>query len=125
MVEDGYRQWLAEAHQKSSDAYDKAVMTLAGGALGISLVFVRDYAPHPVHKWTLGISWSLLGLSLLLILVSFLASKAEIRRLIQAMDEGKEELPHGIWVTRFLNYTAGTSFIVGVGFLVSFALVNL
>jgi hypothetical protein len=123
MTGDGYRQRLVEAHQKSSEAYDKAVMTMAGGALAISLVFVRDYAPHPAHKWTLGISWSLLGLSLLLILVSFLASKEEIRDLIKAMD--KQEPPGGMWVTRILNFAAGASFIVGVGFLVTFALVNL
>jgi hypothetical protein len=49
MAEDAYRQWLVEAYQKSSDAYDKAVMTLAAGALGISLAFVHQVAPQRVY----------------------------------------------------------------------------
>jgi len=123
--QDTYRDWLVRAHHMASRDFDKALMTLSGGALGISLIFVRDYAPHPAHKWTLAISWASLGVSLLVILVSFLASQEEIHRLIREMDEGKQAPRPHKWVTRALNYVAGIGFVMGVGFLFSFALLNL
>lgn len=45
---------LLKAHHTATQDYDKAVFTLAGGALGISLAFVRDIAPKPVPEWLLG-----------------------------------------------------------------------
>jgi len=56
-VSESYRDWLVKAHHTASQDFDRAVMTLAGGGLGISIAFVRDIAPHPVHKWMLAIGW--------------------------------------------------------------------
>lgn len=36
-----YRQWLVYTEHRSSEAYDEAVMTLAGGALAISFADVE------------------------------------------------------------------------------------
>lgn len=64
MADDAHRQLLVEAHRKASEAYDKAVMSLAGGALAISITFVHEVAPKPSHKHWLAVSWGLLALSL-------------------------------------------------------------
>jgi hypothetical protein len=123
---DQYRQTLVEAHQKSSEAYDKAVMTLAGGALAISITFVHNVGPHPKDKGWLAWSWGLLGLSLLLIFASFLASQQTILREIKKRD-GKPvwswDMPG--WATSLLNLFSGGAFIGGVACLVQFAWFNI
>jgi hypothetical protein len=126
MANDSYRQSLVEAHQKSSDAYDKAIMTLAGGGLAISITFVHEVAPHPVHKGWLAWSWGLLALSLGLIFLSFLASQYAISRRIKEWDK------HPVWgwnvpgwMTATLNLLSGGAFIAGVVCLVRFAWFNI
>ena len=47
----GDRKRLTDLHEKATDAFDRAVMTLPGGALGVSLAFIHDVAPHPRHNW--------------------------------------------------------------------------
>ena len=37
-----YRNWLIAAEQKAQEDFDKTVLSLSGGALGISFAFVKD-----------------------------------------------------------------------------------
>ena len=101
-------------------------MTLAGGALGISLAFVHQVASNPTHKNWLAVSWGLLALSLLLIFGSFLASQQTILREIRLRDKRKVwrwDIPG--WATTTLNVTSGAAFIMGVVCLVWFAWLNI
>jgi hypothetical protein len=101
-------------------------MTLAGGALGISLAFVHQVAPNPTHKGWLAWAWGLLALSLLLIFASFLASQQAILREIRLRDRKKVwgwDIPG--WMTTTLNVTSGAAFIMGVVCLVRFAWFNI
>ncbi len=127
-----YRQHLVEAGQKASSAYDKAVMTLAGGALAVSFAFVRDVvggSPAAGTTWRLGAGWLSLAFSLVAILSSMLTSQWALRRAIEQVDakriHGEEP---GAWystVTSALNLAAGLGLILGVGFLLWFAAGNL
>ncbi len=72
----GERQWLLQADHAASRDFDKAIMTLAAGALGVSIAFVHDVAPHPVRVAWLGWAWGLFAASLVLILLSFLDQPA-------------------------------------------------
>jgi len=127
-----YRQHLVEAGQKASSAYDKAVMTLAGGALAVSFAFVKDVvggSPAPGTIWRLGAGWLSLGVSLVAILISMLTSQWALRRAIEQVDAKKirSEEP-GAWYSRAtsgLNIAAGLGLVVGVGFLLWFAGGNL
>src|SRR6185295_17250792 len=58
------------------EAFDKAILTLSAGALGLSLVFIKDVAPLPtaVGLWLLFWSWGFLGAAIFLTLFSFIAS---------------------------------------------------
>src|SRR3990170_935291 len=71
-----YRDWLVQADQKTLEAYDKAVMTLSGGALAISLTFVNDVIPSPIAGTVklLIAAWVSLALSIAAILISKLTS---------------------------------------------------
>ena len=122
-----YRDWLVRAHHGASQDFDKALMTLAGGALGVSLAFIHDVAPHPQHKGWVAVSWTLLAASLLLILTSFLTSQEALLSAITRSDRG-EANPHKQRFARAtvaLNWLSGAAFIVGVACLVRFALYNL
>jgi hypothetical protein len=71
-----YRDWLVQADHKASEAYDKAVMTLSGGALAISITFIHDIAPSPLATtiYRLIFAWGAFGLSITAILISQLTS---------------------------------------------------
>jgi hypothetical protein len=121
-----HRDWLVKAHHTASQDYDKAVMTLAAGALGLSLAFIDDIAPEPKHVWAIAIAWTLLSVSLLLIFVSFLTSQGAILNEIEKLDyPGKAARKIYGGFTIALNWAAGGAFIVGVEFLVGFAVANI
>jgi uncharacterized BrkB/YihY/UPF0761 family membrane protein len=117
------RKRLTDLHEKATDAFDRAVMTLAGGALGISLAFVHDVAPKPRHTWVMGLSWLFFALSLLLILGSFLTSERATVSMVDKWDR-EEEIERGKW-TDYLNWGAAGALILGVILLVIFAWLNL
>lgn len=125
-----YRNWLVAADQKASEAYDKAVMTLAGGALGLSLTFVRQIVktPRPESLWRLETSWLCLTLSLGFILVSMLWSQWALRKAMRQVDESS--LPGaraggGFAIfTAVLNVLSGLALLVGIGFLAWFSISN-
>lgn len=101
-------------------------MTLAGGALAISVTFVHDIAPNPRHTEWLSRSWGAFAISLGLIFVSFLSSQYAIARRIKEWD--KKDVFHWDvwrWLTRFLNLLAGAAFIFGVACLLRFATLNI
>jgi len=118
------RKRLTDLHEKATDSFDRAVMTLSGGALGISLAFIHDVAPHPHHKWVLGVGWIMFAASLLLILLSFLTSERAIVGMVARLDRAEAEIPRGKW-TDYLNWASASAFILGVVFLVLFAWLNL
>lgn len=122
-----HRNWLRTAYEASSASYDKAVMTLAGGALAISLTFIHEIAPHFRHKGYLGLAWASLALSLLVIFFSFWASQKALLSEMDKMDEGEAAEGKGFWVstTGWLNLGAGVAFVAGVVFLVIFAWHNI
>jgi uncharacterized membrane protein YjfL (UPF0719 family) len=124
---DEHRDWLVRTHHTASRDFDKAVMTLAGGALGISVAFIHDVAPHPHKRGLLAVAWGLLALSLLLILISFLTSQRTLLNEIDAVDNRQSSpVPDRAGsMTDYLNWSSAAAFILGVVFVVAFALYNL
>jgi hypothetical protein len=121
------RQWLLQADHAASRDFDKAVMTLAAGALGVSIAFVHDLAPDPVHVTWLGWAWGLFALSLVLILVSFLTSQLALRREMKVLSgERSDARPGGPLgpLTIGLNWGSAGALVSGVIALVVFALYN-
>lgn len=125
-----YRNWLVAADQKASEAYDKAVMTLSGGALGLSLTFVKDIvkSPHSESLWLLEASWGCLTLSLAFILVSMLFSQWALRRAIGQVDEsslsGARVGGFFATLTATLNVLSGAAFLGGIALLAWFSISN-
>jgi hypothetical protein len=128
----GYRDLLEQLETQASASFDNMVLALSGGALGLSLTFLKDIAPQPV-PWTvfrlLAPSWFSLVVSLLALMLSQLASMNSMRHEIECLDGRKKRTTArsgGIWrwSTSSLNYTACFGCVAGIALLVSFVVVN-
>ena len=125
-----YRDFLMKADHQASLNYDKAVMTLAGGALGISITFLKDIVPSPLPdtKIFLYISWISLAVSLSSILVSYLFSMASLRKAMHQVDDGSIYAKNagGFFasLTACLRILASIGFLIGVIGFIWFALSN-
>ncbi len=71
------RKLLIEARQQSYQQFDKAILTLSSGGLGVSIIFLRDILPfEQITDYSFLIaSWVLFALSITCTLISFLASQ--------------------------------------------------
>lgn len=99
-------------------------MALSGGALAISIAFIHDVAKNPHERGVLGVAWVSFAASLCCVLVSFLTSERAILKMAQEMDNEAEETTRGR-ITDYLNWASAGAFLVGVLFLVIFALLNI
>ena len=124
----GERQRLVNAHHQASRDFDRTVMTLAAGALGLSIAFMKDIAgPDANALPALGAAWFLFAATLMVILVSFLTSQAGLLYQIEVIDGRKPEVApggtYGRWTLR-LNAAAAVALVAGVLSLVLFAINN-
>ena len=125
------RKSLVEGEAKSADQFDKTLVTLAGGALGVSLVFLEKIAPQPKPSSLifLYLSWGGFVVSLLLILASFLTSQYAYRRqrrILEVKFFNENEDTRNFWLrgTQWLNWSAIVVFIFGACMLVAFSVTN-
>lgn len=126
-----YRQWLVVAEQKAQEDFDKTVLTLSGGALGISFAFVKDIVGDNAiynSSW-LVVAWVSWALSTSAMLGSFFVSRLALRKAIRQCDEGTIycESPGGFYtvLTRLLNVCGAVLFVLGVCFMAAFVNTNL
>ena len=126
-----YRKWLVAAEQKSQEDFDKTVLSLSGGALGISFVFLKDViGPHPIalSNVLLG-AWFSWAFSTFAVLASYYLSHLALRRAISQVDNGTihEQPPGGAFATwtATLNAIGAVLFLAGVCCITVFAGANL
>jgi hypothetical protein len=131
---------LVLANQKAVADYDKTVITLSGGALGVSFVFLEKFGGQPgnvIGRWWLMWSWFSWTASLCCVLWSFYWSHCAILKSIRDFDDGKmsslsddertRRRPGG-WrgsITERLTVAGGILFVVGVVLIARFAYMNL
>lgn len=128
---DEYRKMLEGYAFQAANAYDKAIMSLSGGALGVSFAFVKNIVTTPAPDTVIWLcyAWISLGISLASIIVSMLFSQKAIRIAIQQVDDGTiySKKPGGFCslFTVFLAWFSGICFVAGVALLAYFAKINL
>lgn len=85
---DTERQYSIEAEHKDAEHYDKWLITIASGALGLSIVFIRDIAPDPAPETRVWLvtSWIAFLLSITLTMFSLLASQKGLQRYRDILD---------------------------------------
>ncbi len=126
-----YRKWLVAAEQKSQEDFDKTILSLSGGALGISFVFLKDViGPHPIlQSGFLLAAWLSWAFSTFSVLTSYYLSHLALRRAISQVDGGAiyKQPPGGVFarLTAILNAAGAVLFLVGVCCITAFAGSNL
>lgn len=114
--------------------FDKAILTLSSGLLGLSLAFIKDVVPldRAIDLLLLFSSWTLFGSSILFTLVSFISSQKAFQRsqviayeyLIEQKYEVREKKHVSMLVTRYLTYLAGLCFMAGLSLTLTFVIIN-
>ena len=126
-----YRNHLVLAEQKALEDYDKTIISLSGGALGVTFAFLKELVGNnPIsYKGFLFCAWMCWAISIAATLFSYLASHKTLRKAIQQVDKGViyTENPGGKLssVTIFLNWASGVLFVVGVVLISTFVWLNL
>jgi hypothetical protein len=126
-----YRSFLIAAEQKAHEDFDKTVLSLSGGALGISFAFVKDIVgSQPLtNSAYLLISWIAWGISVTCVLASFYFSQQALRHAIKQVDKEKiySQIPGGLYshMTAVLNALGGLLFLAGIVFIIIFVSYNL
>lgn len=93
-----YWQQLNKAYIESSSQFDKQVLFLASGALGLSFAFIKDIVKlaEATNKWLLISAWSLFGAVILLSIISHYTSLKAINKRIHNLnareDKGSKKL---------------------------------
>jgi len=132
------RKLLIDAKREGARSFDKAILTLAAGALGLSLTFVKEIAPN-MRLGTIPLligAWAGFCVSLLCTLVSFLTSQAACSRQLKILeaeyfgnrDSRSEKINLKNWpgmLTNWLNILSIITFIAGAVFLAVFSAVNM
>ena len=129
------RKAYDDAELEVSGRYDKWLLTLSGGALGLSITFIEKISKNPTKDtfiWLL-ISWGFLVCSLLFTLLSLITSQSAIRENRKELEsvyyeENTEEHSSPKWFTRLtnlLNWSSLFLFILGVAFLCIFSFINI
>ena len=118
----------------SSKSFDTTLITLASGALVLSIGFVNDIVPEPKYIQLLIASWCCFGITLVAMLVSFYLSRrvSEVQLEVSAKDYQRESSQvedskvHGLGKTiEYINIGSGLIFVIGVVCLLIFASVNI
>lgn len=126
-----YRAHLVTAYQKAIEDYDKSIMSLSGGALGISFAFVKDFigTGTVVNRSILFSAWICWGVSVTSVVASFFISHLSLRYAIKQVDTGVvyQQSPGGLYsrITAFLNAFGGLLFLIGVILIALFVWQNL
>ena len=131
-----YRNQLVQAREKAIGAYDRALLTLSGGALGLSLVYVNTLVgtDRPLWLWALIFSWFFWLSSLIMTLVSFYTSFCALEKAIEDEDKAARgspspnEMHPGGWYslcTYRLNLLSGVAFVMGAVSMLGFAIANI
>src|ERR1700730_5640330 len=127
------RKLLIEASRESSRTFDQAMLTFGSAIFGVSIAFIKDVAPIPVHSslgWLVA-SWILFPVGLLCITLSFLfsqqACEAQITESEKKLWNPEHQASTNRWsvATTICNYVCIVFIFFGIMCWLSFAFINL
>lgn len=125
-VKSNYVQSLWNDYNYSMQKFDEQTLLLSGGALGLSLTFLKDIVPldKSIHIWLFYLSVSLFVLVILLGFISHRLSATAIKRTIENVEQGNYDFKIDKSVPIINNVNTGALFL-GITFLVSYCIINI
>ena len=123
-----YWNKLFEAYKESSSQFDKNILYISSGALGLSISFITDIVKLPVasYKWILGSSWIILTIVILFSLLSHYFSMKAINfrmQYLQSNEDNKSENLNN--KVTLLNLLMLIGLPIGIIGLVTFIILNI
>ena len=128
-----HRDYLIANKVDQHRQFDNRIAALSGGALALSLTFIKDIAPSPdpSTKWLALAAWTFFIVSLLATLFSHRTSSRDMQFEIEKLDrsykiQAEDYDPRNPFktATEWLNSLSVGTFLVGLILLVIFASVN-
>lgn len=136
-----HADFLAETHKRElsgSENFDKSILTLSSAGLGLSLTFLKDFAPvgHAVltwGPWLLYASWVAFTFATLSTMSSFLVSGKALHYhkdiAYRFYIEGEDSVfdapnPWNAWTVR-LNYASAGTFFTALILTTAFVIITL
>lgn len=119
--------FLEEARTTAQESA-KTVLTLATGALALSIAFYKDIAGEtPRFTWCLGFSWVCFLVSIICVMVGYQCRFSNLRLWRLYLSGAKVEKPsfRRGQVMRLLVLGSMVAFVLGAALLAAFAYVNL
>lgn len=130
-----YRKDLLARQLSNSENFDRSILSLSSGILAVSVAFVRgSTAPQALqHTALLSTSWVAFAVAIVFTLASFVTSQKAIEKhlefaaqyYLQNQDDALGRNSGFRTATSWLGGLAGISFVVGIGFTIAFAILNL
>ena len=123
-----YWTQLNSAFFESSSQFDKQVLFLAAGALGLSFAFIKDIVKlsAAMHKELLIISWSLLSIVILVNIISHYTSLRAINKRIENLLSTDD--PDSIklnFLTKIFNIFMIVAIAIALALLIIFVGINI
>jgi hypothetical protein len=135
-LHDEYRRKVWEDLKSGSENFDKYMVTLSGGALGLSLTFIKDIIPagKMICSLLLYASWVAFVFCILTTLVSFRVSIRALEEMVPCLDDfylrGDPDAFNkhlkSFW-TRAVGWCANLAilfFVLGLIFTIMFVIAN-
>ena len=129
-MSDEYRQHLIDIYEQLSLGYSKTLVTLAGGALGLSLTFAKTVAGEAnacERNWLI-LSWVFWSVSLTAVLIGYFLGREAARFALAQFDDDRltgdnPERAGGKWTaaTHGAGLVSLISFIIGMTLFIVFA----
>ena len=129
------RKLLIDAQQQSCQQFDKAILTLSSGGLGVSIIFLRDILPleQITNYYFLIGSWILFTISILSTLISFLTSQYAYSKQLSLINayflnkdsNAPDKKNRFSQITGKLNISAAVFFILAVICTIMFVSINI
>jgi hypothetical protein len=126
-----YRKHLLEAGQKAQEDFDKTVIALSSGALGVSFAFIGNVIRHKpiIAPHFLFYAWWSWAASLGVVLVSYYLSVRALREALRQAYDGSIYFKRpGGFISRLIsvaNAVGGLLFFLGLYLLAEFIRRNL
>lgn len=122
-----YRELLQKLENDAQEHYDKTVLYLSAGGLGISFTFLKDIVSVDnaiAIRWLIA-AWASWAISVSAVLFSHYSSRVALRNAIKAIDEGRHPKNKADMTTTMLNASSGVLFIIGLICIMTFVIKNL
>ena len=129
------RAILVNGEREVASSFDKTILTLAGGAIGLSITFIEKVAEGRLYS-ILAFSWIMLITSLVIILLSMYFSKKAYDTEIQNLDGTHRAEQNGTnppkiknncytCCTNLGNFLGALTLIIGIALLAIFSYYNI